>query len=373
MNLRKSHLAAAVGVAFMAGGAAVHAQTPGVTSGQPLQIQLYGHINRALMYADNETANKWFFVDNQVSSSRFGIMGSADIGGGLRAGSRLETEIRSNRSNEVNFVSPTNGSAQGFTERWIDVFVEGSWGRVNLGQGSGAADDASTIDLSGTSVVSGTTITDLGGAIPFTTSAGAPIATLLSVADNLDFESRYDRVMYTTPVFGGFRVQVGTGQKDNTGEANEASLWYSGKLAGDLQAAIGWSEVKNAGICATCDNRLTMGGSVSWLHTSGLNLTAQYTTRELDSVPGGRDATSMAFKVGYKFGPHAIAALWQHGEDQAADGDKADGFNIAYVWNPIRWAEFYTSYTLWQLDHSRPGVGDANDITVFTLGSRIRF
>ena len=109
MNLRKSHLAAAVGAAFMVGGTAVQAQTPGVTSGQPLQIQLYGHVNRALMYVDNETANKWFFVDNQVSSSRFGIMGSADIGGGLRAGSRLETEIRSNRSNEVNFVSPTNG------------------------------------------------------------------------------------------------------------------------------------------------------------------------------------------------------------------------------------------------------------------------
>ena len=295
------------------------------------------------MYVDNETANKWFFVDNQVSSSRFGIMGSADIGGGLRAGSRLETEIRSNRSNEVNFVSPTNGSAQGFTERWIEVFLEGSWGRVNLGQGSGAADDASTIDLSGTSVVSGTTIADLGGAIPFTNSANvATGATPSTTLDNLDFESRYDRVMYTSPVFGGFRVQVGTGQKDNVGEANEASIWYSGKLAGDLQAAIGWSEVKNAGAlagCTTCDNRLTMGGSVSWLHTSGFNITAQYTTRELDSVPGGRDALHYALKVGYKFGPHAIAALWQHGEDQAAAGDEADAFNIAYVWNPIRWAE----------------------------------
>jgi predicted porin len=178
MNIRKTHLAAAVGAALMVGGTAVQAQN--------LQVQLYGQVDRMLMYADNEVANKWFFVDNQMSSSRIGVQGAADIGGGLRAGGRIETEIRSNQSNSVNFASPTNGSSNGFTERWIDAFIEGSWGRVNLGQGSGAADDASTIDLSGTSVVQGATLSDHGGAIPFTNAAGAAIgATTVQTLDNL--------------------------------------------------------------------------------------------------------------------------------------------------------------------------------------------
>jgi predicted porin len=360
MNLRKTHLAAAVGAALLVGGTAAQAQN--------LQVQLYGQVNRMLMFADNETSSKWFFVDNQMSSSRIGVQGAADIGGGLRAGGRIETEIRSNRSNEVNFVSPTNGTSQGFTERWIDAFVEGSWGRVNLGQGSGAADDASTIDLSGTSVVNGATITDHGGAIPFTTSAGVAVTTPVAVGDNLDFESRYDRVMYTTPVFGGFRAQVGYGQKDNTGEATEASLWYSGKLAGELQAAIGYSTVNNG--TATTDDRVTMGGSVSWLHTSGFNITGQYTTRELDGVVGGRDADHTMLKVGYKWGTHAISGAYELVNDLQAAGDEFTVMSIGYVWNPIRWAEFYAGYHLMSLDRSGVDVGD---ITVVALGTRIRF
>jgi predicted porin len=365
MNLRKTHVAAAVGAALLVGGTAVQAQN--------LAVQLYGQVNRALMHADNDAANKWFLVDNQMSSSRIGIQGTSQIAPGLRAGGRIETEIRSNRSNEVNFVSPTNGSAQGFTERWIDASLEGSWGRINLGQGSGAADDASTIDLSGTSVVNGATLSDHGGAIPFTNSANAAIgATPVSVLDNFDFESRYDRVMYTTPVFGGFRAQVGYGQKDNTGEATEFSVWYSGRLAGELQAALGYSSVNTGTTTAagTTDDRVTVGGSVSWLHTSGFNFTVQYTTRDLDGVVGGRDAKHMFIKPGYKFGQHAVSLAYENTKDQSAADDDATGISLGYVWNPIRWAELYAAYTVFSLD--RPNV-DVNDITVIALGTRIRW
>jgi predicted porin len=364
MNLRKTHLAAAVGAALLVGGTAVQAQN--------LAVQLYGQVNRMLMHADNDAASKWFFVDNQMSSSRIGIQGTSQISPGLRAGARIETEIRSNRSNEVNYASPTNGSSQGFTERWIDASLEGSWGRINLGQGSGAADDASTIDLSGTSVVNGATISDHGGAIPFT-GTGITGATPLNSHDNLDFESRYDRVMYTTPVFGGFRAQVGHGQKDNTGEATEASIWYSGRLGGEFQAALGYSTVNNGTTTALgeTDDRATIGGSVSWLHGSGFNITAQYTTRELDGVIGGRDATHMMIKPGYKFGAHAVSFAYVMTEDQAAAGDEGTIMSIGYVWNPIRWAEVYAGYHIFGLE--RANVGDANDIKVFALGTRIRF
>ena len=183
--------------------------------------------------------------------------------------------------------------------------------------------------------------------------------------------------MYTSPVFGGFRVQVGTGQKDNVGEANEASIWYSGKLAGDLQAAIGWSEVKNAGAlagCTTCDNRLTMGGSCrgSTLPASTSPPSTPRGSSTACRAAAMRSTTSL--KVGYKFGPHAIAcsmAAWRRSGRGRRRGDGA--FNIAYVWNPIRWAELYASYTLCMLDRTRAGIGDANDITVVTVGTRIRF
>jgi hypothetical protein len=191
----------------------------------------------------------------------------------------------------------------------------------------------------------------------------------------MDFESRYDRFMYTTPTFGGFRAQAGFGQRNSAGEATEASLWYSGKLAGELQAAIGWSSVNlgaGSGPTAT-EDRETIGGSVSWIHTSGFNLSGAYTKRDLDGVAGGRDSTHMSFKVGYKTGAHAVSVTYTTVEDQAAAGDEVTAYSIGYVWNPIRWAEIYAAYIMYSLDHTRVGVAQANDVTVAVVGSRIRF
>jgi predicted porin len=366
MKLQKTQLAAAVGAALLVGGTAVQAQN--------LQVQLYGQVNRALMWADNDTQNKVFHVDGQPSSTRFGIQGTSQIAPGLRAGARIESEMKSNPSNEVSFAIPSQGAltgdAVGFAERWLDASFEGAWGRINLGQGSGAADDASTIDLSGTALANGAAIADWGGGIPFTTAAGVAITTPGAAIDNLDFESRYDRVMYTTPVFGGLRAQVGTGQKSSAGEVNEASLWWSGKVAGDLQAAIGWSEEKTGGVGIS--NNETIGGSVSWLSTFGLNLTVAYTQADLSVTPA-REATHWYGKVGWKVGQHAISVAYFQGEDQAAAGDEAIAYTVGYVWNPIRWAEVYANFIQYELDHTRAGVGSANDIRVVALGTRIRF
>src|SRR5918992_512869 len=151
MKHRKTQLAAAVGAALLAGATAVQAQAPAAS----LTVQLYGQVNRALMWADNETQNKLFHVDGQPSSTRFGVQGTSQIAPGLRAGARIEAEMKSNPANAVNFgttgATPTEGTegasqTNSFVERWLDAFFEGAWGRVNLGQGSGAADDASTID-----------------------------------------------------------------------------------------------------------------------------------------------------------------------------------------------------------------------------------
>jgi predicted porin len=368
MKHRKTQLAAAVGAALLVGGTAVQAQAPAPAS---LTVQLYGQVNRALMWADNETQNRVFHVDGQPSSTRIGIQGTSQIAPGLRAGARIESEMKSNPSNEVSFAVPSQGAlagdAVGFAERWLDAFFEGAWGRVNIGQGSGAADDASTIDLSGTALANGAAISDWAGGIPFTTAAGVAIpgATPATVIDNLDFESRYDRVMYTTPVFGGFRAQAGFGQKGN--DVVEASVWWTGKLAGDVQAALGYSEEKTGS--PGVSNNETIGGSISWLSTFGLNLTFAYTQADLSVAPA-REATHWYGKVGWKFGQHAVSVAYFQGEDQAAAGDEAKAYTVGYVWNPVRWAELYASYVLFELD--RPGVS-ANDITSVQIGTRIRF
>jgi hypothetical protein len=392
MEHRKTQLAAAVGAALLLGAGAVQAQN--------LQVQLYGQVSRALMFADDGHQSKTFHVDAQPSSTRFGIQGAAQAMPGLRVGARIETEMKSNPSDTVSFADPSTGAVSGtvaFAERWLDAFFEGSWGRFNIGQGSGGADDASTVDLSGTGMANGNCVCDWGGGIAFrTNTGGTTTTTVLGAFNNNDFESRYDRVMYTTPVFGGFRAQASYGQKSDAGEVVEASLWWSGKLAGDIQAAIGWSEEK-IGTPATPPGvegptNETFGGSVSWLHTSGLNATFAYTQMTIGGTAGlctastcpagtavGSQRDDVKFywgKVGYKWGAHAIAVDYNMVDDQFAQGDEGKSYGVGYVWNPIRWLELFGMYRIYQLDRHAsllPTGESLEDITVASVGTRIRF
>lgn len=369
MELRRTQLAAAVGAALLVGGTAAQAQ---VGAGQQgIQVQLYGQVNRAIMWADDGHRSKAFFVDGESSGTRFGINGTSNVMPGLKAGAKFEVEYQSNSSDSVNFESPTDNP--GLAERWFDVFLEGAWGRVNLGQGSGAADDASTVDLSGTGLADGVCTCDWGGKIFFRDSAGGVLGTNVgAVFSNQDFESRYDRVMYTTPVFGGFRAQVGTGQKSTAGEVNEASLWYAGKLMGDIQAAIGWSDEKTGSNLAGVEipSNTTVGGSVSWLHASGFSVTLAHTNQEFSAAPGREDGKHTWGKVGYKFGKNAVSVSYGQTENISQNDDEGKVFGAGYVYNPVNWAEFYVNYHMFQLD--RPGV-DVEDIMVAAVGTRIRF
>jgi hypothetical protein len=366
MMLRKTQLAAAVGTALLLGAGAVQAQN--------LQVQLYGQVNRALMWADDGHQNKWFHVDGQPSSTRFGIQGSSQVTPGLRAGARIETEMKSNPSNVVSFADPSTGAGPGnqvlWTERWLDAFFEGGWGRVNIGQGSGGADDASTIDLSGTALANGNCVCDWGGGIAFRDSGGAATGRTVGTAfvEN-DFESRYDRLGYTTPTFGGFRAQASVGQKSDAGEAKEASVWYAGKLAGDFQAALGWSSVNNSDLTGI-DDRTTVGGSASWLSAAGFSVTLWMTRADLGTADG-RKGKFTGGKVGYKFGQHAVGVDYQVNDDQVAEGDEGKSFGVGYVWNPIRWVEVYSQFRVYQLDLA--GGGSAEDVKVGSIGTRIRF
>lgn len=373
---RKTKLAVAVGAALLAAGTTAQAQVTGAQTG--INVQLYGQVSRAVMHADDGHNSKWFHVDGQPSSTRIGINASAQAMPGLRIGARIETEMKSNPSNAVNFTTPSLGAVGGvvgFAERWLDAFVESAWGRINMGQGSGAADDVSTLDLSGTNMPNGTCPTDWGGGIPFLNSAGVAVTGGLGTATGLgdcnDFESRYDRLQYTTPVFGGFRGQFSTGQKSVAGEANEASLWYTGKLAGDFQAAVGWSS-QNTSTPGGIPDRETIGAGIAWLSAAGFNVAANYTEVKGVAQLAGNDRKGKTtwLKVGYKFGQHAIGVDMGLYDDIAAASDEGKSYGVGYVWSPTRWAEIYAGYHLFTLD--RPAVS-IEDITVFAIGTRVRF
>ena len=341
-------------LAFGAAVLAANAQAQGI------DLKLSGQVNRALMHVDDGAEKEWFNVDNGNSSTRFRFNAEGDASPGLKAGILFEVEYKSNPSGSVtfadrDFVSPT------LDERHMDVFVRGGFGTLRLGQGDGAANGASEVDLSGTTVAHYAGTTDIGGAFQYRTAGVLSGVSITNTISNQDFESRYDRLHYQSPSFGGFMAEVSLGHKAT--DIVEFALRYSGKIGGlgTLAGALGYSNAD----AAVTDTKTT-GGSISWLHDSGLNLTFAHTSRDLAGLTG----KFSYLKAGYKFGQHAVSIDYGMGDDQAAAGDEAKVYGIGYVFTPLAWAEIFALYKLHSLD--RAGVS-LEDISFLMVGSRIKF
>jgi hypothetical protein len=339
--------------------AAAHAAAQAPAEG--IQVRLSGQINRAILHADDGANSEWFNVDNANSSTRFRFNADGRVQPGWKAGILFEAEFKSNPSGDVKFgdrdISPT------LNERHMDVFLSSPHGTFRLGQGDGAANGASEVDLSGTAVAHYASTADVGGGFEYRSGGASSGTTVGATISNQDFESRYDRLLYQSPNFNGFMVEASWGNKET--DVTEVALRYSGKIGnlGQLAGALGYS--REDAVPGGVDDKV-FGGSISWLLPSGFNLTFARTERDLP----GREGKFNYFKAGYKTGAHAVSVDYGIGEDQAAVGDEAKVYGVGYVWVPIAWAEVYALYKVHNLD--RPGAA-MEDITFVMVGTRVKF
>jgi porin-like protein len=119
-----------------------------------VQVNLYGQVNRALLFWDDGFDRGTFLVDNQTSSSRFGIAGQVALKPGWTAGYRLEIEAGFPSSHEV-FNGPGGGDglfessvagAPRLRQSYWDLASK-DYGRVAVGFQSPATDDITIINL----------------------------------------------------------------------------------------------------------------------------------------------------------------------------------------------------------------------------------
>ena len=332
---------------------------------QGIEVKLSGQVNRGVMFVDDGLQSEAFHVDNDNSSTRFRFQGTGEVTPGLKAGLIFEVEYQSSPSNLVTFAD-RDGASPTLDERYLDIFFDGRYGKLSMGQGDGAANGGVEVDLSGTSVAHYADISATGGAFAFRSAAGGSGPTMGSVLSQQDFESRYDRLRYDTPSFGGARLALSTGAKDSR-DVQEAALWYAADFAraGKLAAALGWSQ-EDPTIVGGVDDE-TVGGSVSWLAPGGFSFTYGHTQRDVSAT---REGKFNYFKAGYKTGKHAVSADYAMGDDQSAAGDEAKSMSLAYVYTPISWAELFALAKKAQLD--QPGAS-SEDLTVVMIGTRLKF
>lgn len=356
IQCRTSHkkvFAALVSAAFATGAGTAHA----------IEAKVSGQVNRAIMQVDDGANSETHHVDNDISGTRVRFTASDEVMPGLKAGVKFEGEMQSNPSNSV---SQTNKDiSPSFAERQLNVYFDGSFGKLTLGQTDGAANGGTEVDLSGTGIAQGALgASAIGGGIEFTSGGVASGIAIGDVIDNLDFESRYDLLRYDTPSLGPVKISLSTGSKGNQ-DVKELALSFSSSIAGGKLAGVLGTSTQDRTAPAVDDK--TTGGSISWLSSSGFSVTFATSSKDESAT---QKAKFNYVKLGYKFGKSAISIDSGKGKDQASVGDEADVTGIAYVYKPVKWAEIYAAYKTHSLD--RPG-SNFNDITILLVGSRIKF
>jgi len=332
-------------------------------SAQAFDYKLSGHVNRLLTSVDDGTQSRLFHADNVNSQTRFRFTGSQEFAPGLTAGINWEVGYTSNPSSGISM--STRSVDATFNERHAEVYLSSPWGKASFGQGDGAANGGMEVDLSGTSTITYSGITDIGGNFAF--RQGASVGpTIASTIGNLDFESRYDRVRYDSPKLGPLTFSGSYGTKGNNDVYELATNLGTTVAGGKLAGVLGWSREKRGGLAGNED---TVGGSVSYLANNGLNVTLAVGRSDDDNPATVRKQYAYG-KLGYISGKHAVAVDYGRGEDFALAGDSSKYIGVGYVYTAAKWLDLYSGAKQHKLD--RTG-SNFDNITFVSAGMRLKF
>lgn len=375
-NINKSVLAVAVGAGLAA--------TP-LLSAQAVEIDLYGQINRTIVNLDNGEDSDLSFADNDAGSSRIGVIGSADFGGG-EVGVKIEHQFESNSTSghDIDSAGPLStgnliegGDADSI--RKVELYFSGGYGKVSLGQGSDAFDGVTEYDLAGTfgagiyayPVDMMGTLTLVDSVTGFHNAAGITVDSVVTTYDG----GRRDRIRYDSPSFG-----AGLGFSASLANAGRTDFSVNGSHSfgeSQLAWAAGISELGETG-ANTEDETTAISGSL--LLANGLSFTVSTSEREFDTAAGVNrdDGEHTYFKLGYKTGKHAFAVDAFDSENHVGNDDEASGIGLGWEYSAAKNVSVYLSWREVEFD---PGLAtavsfsgqDSEDASALQLGTMVKF
>jgi hypothetical protein len=320
---------------------------------QAVDFEVSGQINRLIMSVDNGEENGIVHADNSVSGTRVRLKGQGEADNGVMIGMYYEYQLQSNPSNKItedsldgDGVDGNTGDGDNFSNRNANVWFKGDFGKVTMGQGSGAADGSAEVDLSGTTVIQyAGSNGDLLGGLEYGTS-GVTVGAARSDFDGL---GRNDNLRYDAG-FGDFSFA------GSIGNGNKVEL--SGRYKIDnLEVKVALWDDKDSG-----DDTKGNAISASWVAENGINLTGSFSGNDSSDDP-----TNIYFKVGFIRGSSAYSIDVSETSDLAA-GD-ASSLSLAWVNNVMQGVQIFASYREESLDD----VAGEDDITALIGGARVKF
>jgi len=326
-------------------------------SANAFEFTLSGQVNRLIMNVDNGEESGVVNADNDASGTRVRVKGEGDVGNDLTAGLYYEYQLQSNKSSAVTADSLDSdgiggdvGGGDDFSNRNANVWVKGNFGKVTLGQGSGAADGSTEADKSGTTVIQyASSNGDILNSMDYGDS-GVSVGDAKSAFDGL---GRNDNIRYDAAVSDfSFAGSYGNGDK------RELAAGYK---MDNLEVRVAWWDEASSG-----DGDRGAAISASWEAENGINLTGAYSGTDA-SDDGADDPTNIYLKLGYKTGKSSYGIDWSETQD-LGPGD-ASSVSLAWVYQAMAGIEVYASYRVESIDD----VDDEDDIDALIGGARVKF
>ena len=236
-----------------------------------MNVEIYGIITRALLYADDGEQSQLFHVDGGPENTRLGFAVSGQMTENWMVGGTMEYDVglsnaASNASLGAN--GDTSGDTTTFGIQAAEIaFQHKSLGTITLGEGDSASVDRVASDLSGSDLALTAAVGDLAGGINFyNTATGARAVTIADAIDKIDGLGGTDRIRYDTPKINGANAGVSF---THDGTFDIGARW-AGSFSGIEVALAGFYANNSAG--STTDDA-SYGGSVALKHGSGLSFT----------------------------------------------------------------------------------------------------
>ena len=245
------------------------------------------------------TGSNFVFYDSQIYSSQWGIKGTEDLGGGMKANFMLNGDAN---------VNAGGTDPRGLFRRAAWVGLSGNFGEVRLG------DQANPI------VTASANLFPLGG----NTVNGVRTAVGYSAADN-----NRNAVGYLTPSFNGLQLELQYAMNNtidaglSSGTAMNARAFYSAgnvEINAAYQKRTSMDATGNAAACLVTKPYDTQGSTNKEITGAAPTLSdsksaAGSTTVNCPAANYGGDITGYLAGIKYKVTPNVQLALgWAHGE-----------------------------------------------------------
>lgn len=304
-------------------------------------VTLYGRIDTSIGSIDElgkDSVTKMFNGGEAgLTTSRWGFVGSEDLGGGLKAMFKLENR----------FDSDDGESQTPFFKGESTVGLSGGFGSLKLGRSTTVYDDV--IALSSSSSVFDSAFTPATNGVY--KSGG-------------DYSSRFDnKIAYEMPAMGGIYAGLNYAMDEDATAKKDMFGFKVGYKAGAFNVALGYQDEKGIDTTFTA-----LSGSYNFGVAS---LSAGYVSRSGTATTGDDDEYTIGVNV--PFGAFNVSAGYAASKTKVAGATSAEasGFGLGATYSLSKRTRLYAGYRAHEIEN---GAGvTTTDTTVYAVGVRHDF